>query len=148
MAEERKVPTKEEWDFIIDSLSGIFGSVELLVDGYKVNIVRKRTGKNSLGSTVYVNGYVKGIWMVTHKLSDTEFVVPEESKRFYRPSVRSLYKQKEVKRAERECGKRFAKKHGYYDKLVFYVPEWGSANSLKRHLLKNNHNIELLKEAV
>jgi hypothetical protein len=146
MAEERKVPTKEQWATIVENLSGMYGSVKLLVDGYTVDIQRGLTGKNTIGNIVYVNGHIDGKWMVTHKLSDTTAVLPDETKRFYRPSMRAIFKQKVVKRAEREYGKRFAKKDGYYEKLVFYSPSWGSANSLKRHFLKNNHNIELVKE--
>jgi hypothetical protein len=146
--EPRKVPSKEEWDRIIKTLSGVFGSVELLVDGYKVTAQRAQTKKNRLETMVYVNGYIKGEWYRHHKLNDTaaESELPEETRRFLRPVTKSLFSPKKVSAFERSCGKRAAKKHGFYEKLILYVPYWSSARSFKNHLLKNNHNIEVLKE--
>lgn len=144
---KRQVPTKEQWELIIQNLSGLFGSVNLLADGYKLTVRRTLTGKNTLGSVVFVNGEVKGLWMVSHKLSEKNPAVPEEARRFYQPRARSMWSQKQRRNAEKAFGKKCAREHGYYEKILFYSPCWQSATALKRHLLKNNTNITLIKEA-
>lgn len=146
MTEERKVLTKEEWEYFLTSLSGIYGRVELLVDGFKVNVQRQLVKKNSLANVVYVNGKIKGEWYAHHKLSEKNPIVPEETRRFFRQTVRAFHSAKRIAEHEKAFGKRFTKKHVYYDKLVLYTPLWSSATTLKRHLLKHNHNIEIVKE--
>lgn len=142
----RKLPTKEQWQYIEAELSGLFGQVQLLVDGYHLTIVRTKTGKNKLGSLVYINGSIKGEWFKSHRLSDESPDLPEETRRFHRPCVRALYPAAKVASFEKRFGKRMTQKYGYHEKLVHYSPEWPSAAALRRHLLKHNNNIELLLE--
>jgi hypothetical protein len=144
--EPRKVPTKEEWDFVDKQLSGTFGDVAMLVDGYDVVLCRRLISKNVLSNVVYIDKTIKAEWLIHHKLSEKKPVVHEVARRFYRKKITSVHKTTDIKRAERDLGKRLAKKWGYHEKFVSYSAHWPSVASLKRHLLKNNHNIEIVKE--
>lgn len=145
-AEPRKLPTKEEWDDVIAQLSGAFGIVKLLVDGYELYITRGQIGKNQLGITVYINGSIKGIWYAHHKSTDLKPEIPEETRRFYKPKTQFLHSAKERAFWKKAYGKKEAPKRGLDTKFISYGPWWTSAAALKRHLLNNNHNIEVIKD--
>jgi len=142
----RKLPTKEEWESVINQLSGCFGIVKLLVDGYDLYITRGQMGKNKLGITVYVNGYIRGIWHVHHKDTDLNPEIPEETRRFYRQRTQFLHSAKHRAFWLKIYGKKEAPKKGMNAKFITYGPWWLSAAALKQHLLKNNHNIEVVKD--
>jgi hypothetical protein len=56
--------TNEQWKELDQSLSGLFGKAELMVDGFRVSLYRERITKNRLGIVTYINGQWKGAWIV------------------------------------------------------------------------------------
>jgi hypothetical protein len=143
---ERKLPTKEEWAAIIAELSGSFGLVKLAVDGYDLSITRGQIGKNKLGLIVYINGSIKGIWYAHYRSTDINPEIPEETRRFYRKKTQFLHSAKDRAFWLKVYGKKEAPKRGMDTKFISYDPRWLSATALKQHLLKNNHNIEVVKD--
>lgn len=91
--------TKEEWKQAEEKLNSAFSRVDLLVDGYAVTIRKEPCDKMRLGLTVYVDGTIKGEWVV----QDCEI-----RRKFYYCSERSLLTAKERKSCKRN-GKQFGK---------------------------------------
>lgn len=85
--------TKEEWKQAEEKLNSAFSRVDLLVDGYVVTIRKEPCDKMRLGLTVYVDGTIKGEWVV----QDCEI-----RRKFYYCSERSLLTAKERKKLQKE----------------------------------------------
>lgn len=141
---EKKTPTKDEWATFIKRLSGLYGQVKLLVDGYEVTVQRRLVGKNRLSSVVYVNGEIKGKWIVSHREGEAK-ELPEETRRFWQQKTKSFCSAEKIKAAQKALGKRRAAEIGYGKRWIYYTPEWPSARSLMRHLLKHNDSIEIVE---
>lgn len=131
-----------DWDELKEQMSAPYGSMKLKCDGFEVDLVQViESGKKSWGTTVYVNGYIKGIWLnCNHENGETEH---EETRRFFRKSERSLYSKKELEVHRKVFGKRDADKKAAR-KFVTYDWTWKNFNSLKKHLEANNTSIERL----
>lgn len=116
-----------------------YSSVELRCDGYEVALVLVRISQFKNVIKVYVNGVIKGEWLVNDC---------EERRRFFRPVKRSVFTQKQ-KAAMKKVSKRLRQKAGLPDpdaSFTYCVPYWTSFRALKRHLIKHNSNIELIRE--
>jgi hypothetical protein len=129
--------TAEEWKNAEKALSTIFGSVKMMADGYEISVHYSYDKPGKYVLMVYVNGYVKGEWIV----KDCEI-----RRKFYSCRKKSLIsKTKFIK----ECGKRA------YDRCVkenpdmlyytYYTPYFDSFRTLKSHFIKNNQSIELIE---
>lgn len=131
---------KEEWALLERELSSLYGNAELMIDGYTVTF---QTGlcDRRLVVAVYVNGWMKGEWIV--KKTD-------ECKRFCRPIVTSVFKPSEKKRLTKGFSKTMIKKYfpDIDKKGEYYSPHWLSFAPLKRHLIANNKSIVLVKPSV
>ena len=115
--------TKEEWKQAEEKLNSAFGRVDLLVDGYAITIQKEPCDKMRFGLTVYVDGYVKGKWVV----QDCEI-----RRKFYYCSERSLKAVREAVLARAS--------------YQVFSPVFYSFRTLKSHFLKQNTSIELCKE--
>lgn len=117
------------------NLSGLYGSEELLCDGYKLTIQRQQN-KNRLYLALYVNREMKGIWITTDC---------EERRRFFCVSVKPLYSQKKLDEVMKGLGKRqkekFIAEHKLDKTYTSHSPIWTSFDALRRHLVKNNKEI-------
>lgn len=144
MSSERKrmMPTKEQWEEITKKLSGVYGTVYLLIDGYQVAIARRMIKKNQLCNVVFVNGEIKSEWGVTYRSNEKKPEIPEEVKRFWRPRCHNVFTPKSVQPFVKKYGKRRAEKEGCFDKKYHFDPYWSGVVSLKRHLMSNNESIE------
>lgn len=131
-------PTKEQWAEVATRLDSIYCSVYLLCDGFYVRYSLSRY-KNRLVIGCYVDGQLKGAWF--GKLTEES---PQEAIRFLRPATRSKYPPSFVKRMEKAAGKRYCKKHGYYEKITYTAPYWNCPGPLIRHLIKHNDHIEII----
>lgn len=128
--------TKEEWKRVEDKLSGLFGSVELLVDGYTVSLQRQMVGKNRLGIMSFVNGHYKGAW----KEGDPEF-------KYLRVITRAFYSSKFLKDLEKIYGKRQWKleKNRFDKKCTYHSPVWFSVSGIRKQYEKTFKNIKLVE---
>ena len=138
------MPSQKEWDDVIRVLSGTYGYVNMVIDGYDVSVERGLSGKNTLSNVIWINGEAGGKYMVFH-LEGEKVVLPEVTRRFYRKCKKNLYTLKHRQRADKELGKRAALKGGFHKKIIFYSYFWNSAAALRRHLLKNNEDIKITK---
>lgn len=113
--------------------------VELRCDGYEVTLVLVRISQFKNGIKVYIAGVIKGEWLVNDC---------EERQRFFRPVKRSVFTQKQ-KAAMKKVSKRLRQKAGLLDpdaSFTYYAPYWTSFRALKRHFIKHNSDIELIRE--
>lgn len=131
--------TKEQWTAIETTLTGAFGRVELLIDGFNVVLQIERVKKLSYGIVTYVNGQFCGAYMK----EDSEIGI-----RFYRPVSR--YCNRPKLRADlikiwggKRCPK--AKLEEINKTFVLRDPIWTCAKKLRAHLIKHNSEIALVK---
>jgi hypothetical protein len=137
-------PTREQWDQLRQELRSIYGTGYLHCDDYLVSLQWERVakGRQTYALAVYVDGWIKGEWMVFGKDEDAE--IPDIPRRFYRPSKRQRYPSKDIKQMEKILGKRRTKAWGYYDKKLSCMPYWNTLDTCIRHLVKHNQGIEIL----
>lgn len=129
----------EDWAYVEDNLKTLWGRAFVLdCDGYRFGprLEPLSTYKNVI--SVYVGGWFKGSWL----LNDCE-----ERRRFFRPSTRRAFSRKyaqSLKGTSKACLKRH--KIDLEETFICYSFYWTSFSSLKRHLIRNNKDITLVKE--
>lgn len=131
--------TKQDWKEVEESLKSFYSIARLRCDGYEVAFVLKRISQMKNGICVYVNSVLEGKWL----LEDCE-----ERRRFLCPMKKSVYSRKQ-KEGLKKFSKRLRTRLDLPDpdkKYTYYLPYWTSFKSLKSHLIKNNSNIELVRE--
>jgi hypothetical protein len=131
--------SKEQWADIDRALSSPYGRVELLCDGFKVELVVERTKKLKYQIVTYVNGVWKGAWFKGEA---------EEAKRFLRPVTRFANPPKLRKDLIKIYGgKRCPKKEleRIHVKITYYDITWNSVRSMRRHFEQNNRELELVR---
>lgn len=129
--------TKEEWSKAAEALKSLFGIVNLKIDGYDVSLalVRVSTYKNAIA--IYVNGVFKTEWLS----GDCE-----ERRRFVCRKERSLMTAKEkanFRKLSKRTQKEWSERYNNF-KYEQYISHWTSFSALKKHLMANNENIELV----
>jgi len=126
--------TGQDWKKVEDALSSPYGQAKLLVDGYEVRLEVDRLKGLQFAIWVWVDGWIKTEWAT----ADSEI-----GRRFYRPAQSYAFSAD-----MRKALNAVPKKHRPADpgeKITSYMPHWLSFGPLKRHLLKNNQNIELVE---
>ena len=130
--------TKDQWGEIETHLSYAFGCAKLTCDGYEVTLQVVSVNTLQYGIMVYVNGLFNGKWLIEDC---------EERRRFLRPTQRFLWSAKErVAMLKIYGGKRAQKKdvERINRKITWYSSHWTSVKSLRRHLEKNNRELEVV----
>lgn len=131
--------TQEEWKEVESRLTFLKYPVKLKCDKFEIALVLERIDQFTNGIMVYVNGVFEGRW-VTNDC--------EERRRFLRPVTKSIFSAKH-KKSLKKLPKRLRKEMGLPDpetKHTYYHFYWTSFRALKSHLIKNNCDIELVKE--
>lgn len=130
--------TPEEWKEVEEKLNSLFSTVKLKVDGYELTIVLRRITQFKNAIVVYVNGQVKGEWLIKEC---------EESRRFFREVRKSVYTTKQ-KKAYAKLSKKLRAEMGIdIDKTYsYYLADWTSFKALKKKLIEQNNSIELVRE--
>ncbi|WP_156162049.1 hypothetical protein [Pseudomonas sp. MRSN 12121] len=134
-----------DWDALKEQMTSPWGSMKLKCDGFEIDLVQMTNPtKKNWETTVYVNGYLKGIWLACdHKTGEPEH---EETRRFMRKVTRALHTKKDIEVYRKLFGKREATKREAV-KFITYDWSWKSFNSLKKHLLANNTSITRITES-
>lgn len=132
----KKQPTADEWRQIDQCLRSLFSEVVLRIDGYEVTLGLSQVSQFENAITVYVNGWLKGAWLVEKT---------EEARRFFPLRMRAANTTRFREEFVKAFGKRAAQKHGLFSKVGYYGAYWKSFRSLKRHLIANNDSIEIVK---
>jgi hypothetical protein len=135
--------TKDQWAEIEQQLSGFFGRVELLCDGYKINAEVKSIAPMRQGIVVYVNGYVRGEWMKGEA---------EEARKFHREMKRFLYSAKQREKLKTDAKNRCLTadwRKRFRDmataSVSTWAPYWTNAKAFTRHLRKTCTDISVVK---
>jgi hypothetical protein len=134
--------TKEQWAAVEKELSGPYGEVELLCDGYKVTAQIQNIANLKQGIVVYVNGVIKGEWMKGEA---------EESRKFHREMKRYLYPAKHREEAKQKAkSRRFpADLRKYFAdmataSITTWAPYWTNAKAFTRQLRKTCAEIQVV----
>lgn len=127
--------TGEEWKIVEEDLKIIGNPVKLTIDNYDITLTLGQISTYKNGIFIYINGYMKGIWLAREC---------EERKRFLQKHEHNLYDNKTNKQILK-LGKKRRTELGLDDKLkyVSYTSYWTSFTQLKKHLIANNENISL-----
>lgn len=126
-------PTAEQWQTAHVALCGLFGTVTLYCDGYRLTIEKRQLNERSLCLLPYVNGEWKGEWLVNDC---------EERRRFMRPITRPRHSAKTAK-LFRQIDRITGNKRKYDETITYWFWEWLSFDALKRHLIKHNQSIRI-----
>lgn len=129
--------TKEQWQQIEQNLSHAHGAVKLKCDGYEVGLYVIPVDTLQYGVQVYVNGAFQSKWMSEDC---------EERRRFLRPIERFLWSARERAVMLTAVGGKRAPKYSVERinrKITFYSSYWTSVKSLRRHIQKNNKELEV-----
>ncbi|MFA5248860.1 MAG: hypothetical protein WC415_06655 [Patescibacteria group bacterium] len=128
--------TKDDWKRVEDSLSGLWGSVEMLVDGHTVSFYKKQIEKNRLGIMTYVDGWYRGKWST----DDPEI-------KYLRHVEKSIWTNKEIEKMKKIYGKRQWNrvKDKYDQKIASVSPLWPSVSSICRYYEKAFKSIKLVE---
>jgi len=128
--------TPEDWKYVENELIPPWGRIVLICDGYKVSLCVQRTSKMKYTIVVYVNGEIDFSWM--RKDCD-------ERNRFMRPVTRPLLTKAQQK-AEKRLAKLCKRPSRHDVKYTYWVPDWTSVKSLRRHFCKHNQDIQLVRD--
>ena len=131
MNESRKTLTPEQWKTVENLSTCQFSRAKLIIDGYEVSLCLEPLSKYKNVIEVYVNGKIE------HKKL---FEDCEERRRFYCPVIKNLLPVKSPKSWKKKEWEAERKKH----ECTSYFPWWTNFAALRRHLIKNNQNIEFM----
>ncbi|MEW5905123.1 MAG: hypothetical protein AB1722_12370 [Pseudomonadota bacterium] len=136
--------TKEQWEQIEANLSGVFGFVELVCDGYKIN-AQVQQDKMKLVVSVYVDGIMKGEWIFNAANSEIPRKFHCEKKRPACGTImRAWYLEQSKSRtwSKQERADYAAKAK---ETTSTWLPYWTSAKAFCRHIRKTCTSIEIVK---
>ncbi|MDY0212577.1 MAG: hypothetical protein RBR06_06190 [Desulfuromonadaceae bacterium] len=130
--------TREQWQRVEEALSGVFGRVDLMVDGRKVTFERRLVAENRLGIMTYINGELKGCWTNPNEQHDEQRYLRERSCLFYSKKDRNYLKKLgklTLNRMKVDADRRYE----WYDQI------WTRAGAIRRHYEKTFTSIELIE---
>lgn len=121
---ERSRMTGEEWKIVEEDLKIIGNPVKLTIDNYDITLTLGQISTYKNGIFIYINGYMKGIWLAREC---------EERKRFLQKHEHNLYDNKTNKQILK-LGKKRRTELGLDDELkyVSYTSYWTSFKQLKK----------------
>lgn len=129
--------TDANWQKVEQELKGTYGHVELLIDGYKIDLIKVLDSEQQrLYIAVYVDSKIRGEWIT----SDCEI-----RRKFYYCSKHCALKRKDIDALKKIMGKRDFEKNKEKWSYEIYSPYFGSFRTLKSHFENSNSYIELVK---
>lgn len=134
-AQPRKLPTREQWRTVESALSRPYGNAVLLIDGYTVTFQVVPLKPLHYTICTYVQGKFLGKWL----MEDCE-----ERRRFFRVRERKMLSSKVRAEFVKEYGKRALKNSTLNQTFKSHAVDWPAFRPLKRHLLANNQDIEVI----
>ncbi|MDO6528086.1 hypothetical protein Q4519_20640 [Motilimonas sp. 1_MG-2023] len=125
--------SKEQWADIESKLSGLYGTVKLMLEGRTLTLEKRLITENQLAIVVFIDGSIKPTsgWIDSKHYDPFVALV-------WRKRSKALYSAARVKKAEKELGKRAAKRWmpDLHKKLEYYEAFFPTFASLKRVLAK------------
>ncbi|MCL7931728.1 hypothetical protein [Halomonas llamarensis] len=131
----------DKWAEIKERLKDLGGSVELLADGHKLQLVKMHDSKK-IFVVVYVDGTVDFEWT---KTEDGKPVHPQG--RFWRPLKRAPHSKKVYASAKRAFGKKEADRM-VTPRVIGVVPNFGTEGAVVAHLKKHFPDLEIQADEV
>lgn len=110
----------------------MYKPVKLNIDGYNVTACLMQEGIYKNVICLYINGVIDWKWL-------TEDC--EERRRFMKISKKCLFRSNELKKLPKKIRDTY-KEDNTYESYDF---RWNSFRALKKHLIDNNKDIELIK---
>lgn len=136
--------SKEQWAEIEKHLSGVFGRVELLCDGYKITAEIQKN-KMKLVVSVYVDGVIKGEWIFNKGDSEIPRKFHQEIKRF---AFSAKYRAHLIKSSKSKLYTKEMRAKDAADAVrtsSHWWPHWPNAKAFCRHIRKTCTSIEIVK---
>lgn len=130
--------TREEWAKVEEQLRHPYSAgVKLRVDEHELTLRVERYKGLRYRIAVYIDGTIKGEWML--RSSDI-------GAKFWFPRMSSLFSAAAFKQMEKNHGKRFAARMRKDNppSVVMHDPWFPSVVALRRHLVKTCTSIELV----
>lgn len=128
--------TNYEWKQTQEALKDFYGIVKLKIDGYEVSLRLERIDQFKNAIMIYVDG----TFSIKQLTEDSE-----ERRRFFCKRTRSILNKKEKVEMMKGLSKKQKVELEQKSKYEYYVPYWTSFRSMKKHLIENNKNIELIE---
>ena len=128
--------TNEDWKYIEDELSNIFGRVDLIIDNYNVTIECRLEKTRHYVLMVYIDGKFELKWAA----EDCDI-----RRRFCSRHTKCFLDQKQRNRLKRER-KAFREEVKKRMTFEYFLPYWNSFRMMKAHFIKNNTSIEVVKK--
>lgn len=129
--------TTQEWDEVEKELNSIYSRVKLKCDQFEISIMLTRVNQFKNALLVYVNGQIKGEWMLKEC---------EESRRFFRKVTKSNLSPKK-KKEYLKLPRKLQMELGLDKTFSYYTAEWKSFKALKKQLIAQNESIELISKS-
>jgi hypothetical protein len=141
--------TKEDWAQVEKMLAFAGCGIRLECDGYKLTVQRARRTEMRDCIVIYVEGIFKGEWAKEDCEERRRFLCPMKSY-YHKPKMRAAMRATRAEQpkylvevAERALGK-LADPDATF---TWYSQIWPSLTRLKAHLVKNNKEISIFREA-
>lgn len=129
---------QEDWDALRAQMDSPWGQMKLQCDQFELTLVQAVSSKSkSWSTTVYVDGELRGTWCQAENGEPKH----EQTRRFLRKVSRAVNTKKQIEDWRKVFGKRESDKLAA-QKYVYFLPDWSSFNSLKKHLVANNTSIQ------
>ncbi|WP_447077698.1 hypothetical protein [Shewanella algae] len=136
--------SKEQWQQLETEMSALFVDVHFKYQGHELSIRRERDGESKTVLAVYIDGVIKGGWIVIKQdlAEDAPSIIPE----VWCQRSKAIYTAKQIAQIEKVWGKREAKKEHprLHEKLVWHQPWFPKASVLCRQF-KKLKGLELTK---
>lgn len=126
---------KSDWERVEKALYGVFGSVELSVDGAVVSFLRVQI-KNRLEIMTYVNGTLCGTWFSKKNNLPESAYLRERAKHIYTKKFRAnvkVHKALNMKKSQID------------EKCIYLTPFWTSVSTIRKQYESKFKSIKILK---
>lgn len=125
--------SKAQWVDIESQLTGLFGRVDLSLQGRKLTLEKQFIAENQLAILVFIDGSIQPVAGWVGSKHYDPFVA-----QVWRKRSKTLYSAARIKQTEKELGKRKAKEFfpNLNKKLEYYEGYFTTFASLKRVLAK------------
>ncbi|KZN39810.1 hypothetical protein JL49_17165 [Pseudoalteromonas luteoviolacea] len=123
---------KEAWDVITEHLAGLFPTVEFQLGSYIIKVKRSFPTESTSTLAVYIDDFIKGEWI--HNTENRPTCIES----VWKKKTRAYYTPKQVKRLEKDFGKRDAKKYfpNLHNKYEYLHPYFSTSNVLVNQFKK------------
>jgi hypothetical protein len=133
--------TEQDWKKVETALSSPYGRISLQCDEFKLTLKVVQTGPLRFAIFPFVNDEHKGEWGSRYCEERRRFFCPEK-KYVNSPTMRTAIK--ELRASAKKLNVPNMKLPDPDETITVYTPFWTDFKKLKRHLIANNKQIDLI----